>query len=774
MGDVATIAASHTKCKSMAIESDDGGIPLKDDPSFGKYFKMLKMGLSVDAVKHTLIRDGQDPKVLDLDPEKSLEFQNQQNMPAKEATFMLGGITAMAAAASSKKEDVKSSNSVLTTPLLREIASSAAAPVSKWKIGTDEGKIEGNGLQNAAMEITSPLANTRGIAAMATAAEAAREKLISRAVEGIGPNSATDSITMATTGRNDLSGQVDCEKDGSAHRRGLNPRGIAAMAAASAVKLKNGSKSIVGNAITAAGDSGVLNRFTGLGIVHEATSSHVGLSIGSACSGGGIAAMAAAAAAKRNRATQQNGTTEDIASPTLISGGATMAIHSRVKTWKHQETSPPEVKAGINPFAGGGIAAAAAKAAAKRNNSKQYSEKTASSGSVIRNLEGASQSQGNCEPVGKVFINPIMSGGDVAAATASVAQHNRATQIPGESSDPTMLTGNDSSRYHDRNSLEEEVAVKNSFVGEKSVVDNFASGTETVSMAVAVGTEWERPDEPNDDQSLRAAYCPSSTGEILLEAIGGSPSISDTTRRYMEKTSASARIKVVSAKDDVVSDGSIQAAHELDLVGSRIQVVEDFNDFTQNENHGIASVAAEPLLSTSKAAVGDTSMEGTTAKLVGKAVHVLGMVDVCNFEKSMDERFSTSFDAVVDETLCLEKVSMGEALQIDEMVQEGRLGQSNDEIAGRGTTLREESFENSREQKYEGENGFQKWFGKLGMKEEHNSAPDSSMVNQNNYPTSPVKRPSQEGNGFSSFFRQFSVKSNLGDEAAPAPAMEKP
>ena len=102
------------------------------------------------------------------------------------------------------------------------------------------------------------------------------------------------------------------------------------------------------------------------------------------------------------------------------------------------------------------------------------------------------------------------------------------------------------------------------------------------------------------------------------------------------------------------------------------------------------------------------------------------------------------------------------------------MGQSNDEIAGRGTTLREESFENSREQKYEGENGFQKWFGKLGMKEEHNSAPDSSMVNQNNYPTSPVKRPSQEGNGFSSFFRQFSVKSNLGDEAAPAPAMEKP
>jgi hypothetical protein len=53
----------------------DTGPPLKDDEEYNKYFKMLKMGLPMDAVKHSVKRDGKDPTVMDLDPNKSLKSQ---------------------------------------------------------------------------------------------------------------------------------------------------------------------------------------------------------------------------------------------------------------------------------------------------------------------------------------------------------------------------------------------------------------------------------------------------------------------------------------------------------------------------------------------------------------------------------------------------------------------------------------------------------------------------------------------------------------------------
>ncbi|KAG7367541.1 formin homology 2 domain containing protein [Nitzschia inconspicua] len=56
-------------------EDHDTGIPLKDDPEFSKYFKMEKMGLPRDAVKNALIRDGKDPGIIDLDPNKSVAYQ---------------------------------------------------------------------------------------------------------------------------------------------------------------------------------------------------------------------------------------------------------------------------------------------------------------------------------------------------------------------------------------------------------------------------------------------------------------------------------------------------------------------------------------------------------------------------------------------------------------------------------------------------------------------------------------------------------------------------
>ena len=58
-------------------EEKDLGIPIKDDPEYKKYFKMLGMGLPIDAVKNALSRDGKDPNIMDLDPNKSLAFQSK-------------------------------------------------------------------------------------------------------------------------------------------------------------------------------------------------------------------------------------------------------------------------------------------------------------------------------------------------------------------------------------------------------------------------------------------------------------------------------------------------------------------------------------------------------------------------------------------------------------------------------------------------------------------------------------------------------------------------
>jgi hypothetical protein len=44
-----------------------GGVPLKDDPAYAKYFKMLKLGLPMGAVKNAMERDGVDPSVMDGD-----------------------------------------------------------------------------------------------------------------------------------------------------------------------------------------------------------------------------------------------------------------------------------------------------------------------------------------------------------------------------------------------------------------------------------------------------------------------------------------------------------------------------------------------------------------------------------------------------------------------------------------------------------------------------------------------------------------------------------
>jgi hypothetical protein len=65
-------------------EQYDDGPPLKDDPEYGKYFKMEKVGLPRDAVRNALIRDGKDPSIIDLDPNKSLKAQIKGKLEQKD------------------------------------------------------------------------------------------------------------------------------------------------------------------------------------------------------------------------------------------------------------------------------------------------------------------------------------------------------------------------------------------------------------------------------------------------------------------------------------------------------------------------------------------------------------------------------------------------------------------------------------------------------------------------------------------------------------------
>jgi hypothetical protein len=59
----------------MKSDSQDDGPSLKEDPEYEKYFKMLKMGLPIGAVKNAVQRDGKDPNIMDLDPNKSIKSQ---------------------------------------------------------------------------------------------------------------------------------------------------------------------------------------------------------------------------------------------------------------------------------------------------------------------------------------------------------------------------------------------------------------------------------------------------------------------------------------------------------------------------------------------------------------------------------------------------------------------------------------------------------------------------------------------------------------------------
>ncbi|KAL9178540.1 LOW QUALITY PROTEIN: hypothetical protein ACHAXT_001878 [Thalassiosira profunda] len=67
--------------KSYASQTQDAGPPLKDDPEYAKFFKMLKMGIPLGAVQNALQKEGKDPSIVNLDPEKPLS-QQQSKTPS--------------------------------------------------------------------------------------------------------------------------------------------------------------------------------------------------------------------------------------------------------------------------------------------------------------------------------------------------------------------------------------------------------------------------------------------------------------------------------------------------------------------------------------------------------------------------------------------------------------------------------------------------------------------------------------------------------------------
>jgi hypothetical protein len=63
------------------------GLALRDDPKYNKYFKMMKMGISMDQIKHAMERDDLMPEVMDQDhnlPAIACELRSQSGPKKKE------------------------------------------------------------------------------------------------------------------------------------------------------------------------------------------------------------------------------------------------------------------------------------------------------------------------------------------------------------------------------------------------------------------------------------------------------------------------------------------------------------------------------------------------------------------------------------------------------------------------------------------------------------------------------------------------------------------
>ena len=58
-------------------EKKEDGPALGSDPEYAENFKMKKMGIPIGGVKNAMVRDGKDPLIADLDPTKPLATQRK-------------------------------------------------------------------------------------------------------------------------------------------------------------------------------------------------------------------------------------------------------------------------------------------------------------------------------------------------------------------------------------------------------------------------------------------------------------------------------------------------------------------------------------------------------------------------------------------------------------------------------------------------------------------------------------------------------------------------
>jgi len=123
---VATSSATSDKPVTSALKN-----PGKTDPKYEKYFKMIKIGIPLEAVKHSVIRDGLDPSVMD---------ENQPKKPVSSANVIGSAAAAMKAAFQIQK---KTKDTVRRMRIHWETMNHASVPVnSVWAMVNADPDVE--------------------------------------------------------------------------------------------------------------------------------------------------------------------------------------------------------------------------------------------------------------------------------------------------------------------------------------------------------------------------------------------------------------------------------------------------------------------------------------------------------------------------------------------------------------------------------------------------------------------------------------------------------
>jgi hypothetical protein len=76
--------------KMIKIDESPSNLPLKEDPKYAKYFRMLKMHMPIGAVKNAMTRDGLNPDILDMDhntPASCFISSKKKEIPKKKDNF---------------------------------------------------------------------------------------------------------------------------------------------------------------------------------------------------------------------------------------------------------------------------------------------------------------------------------------------------------------------------------------------------------------------------------------------------------------------------------------------------------------------------------------------------------------------------------------------------------------------------------------------------------------------------------------------------------------